>query len=75
VGWFALLGPKGLPADLALKVNKDMTQALANPDVVAKYRDISLFSTPRSQGESVAFLKSEVDRWAAVIKKIGLEPQ
>ena len=75
VGWFALLGPKGLPADLALKVNRDMTQALANPDVVAKYRDISLFSTPRNQGESVAFLKSEVDRWAAVIKKIGLEPQ
>ena len=75
VGWFALLGPKGLPADLALKVNRDMTQALANPDVVAKYRDISLFSTPRNQGESGAFLKSEVDRWAAVIKKIGLEPQ
>ena len=75
VGWFALLGPKGLPADLAQKVNRDMTQVLQQPEVVAKYREISLFSVPRNQAESVVFLKSEVERWAAVIKKVGLEAQ
>lgn len=75
VGWFALLGPKGLPADMVQKINRDMTQALQQPEVVAKYREISLFSTPRNQAESVTFLKSEVERWAAVIKKVGLEPQ
>ena len=74
VGWFALLGPKGLPADMAQKINTDMTSALMVPETVAKYREISLFSTPRNQTESVTFLKSEVDRWAAVIKKVGLEP-
>lgn len=75
VGWFALMGPKGLPADLVQKVNKDMSQALANPDVVTKYRDISLFSLQRNQVDSSAFLRSEVVRWTTVIKKVGIEPQ
>lgn len=75
VGWFALMGPKGLPADLIQKVNKDMMQALANPDVVAKYRDNSMFSTQRNQVDSLAFLRSEVTRWTTVIKKVGIEPQ
>ena len=75
VGWFALLGPKGLPVDMAQKINRDMNQVLALPEVVGKYRDISLFSTPRNQAESVALMKSEVDRWAAIIRKVGLEAQ
>ena len=75
VGWFALLGPKALPADMVQKINRDMNQVLALPEVVSKYRDISLFSTPRTQAESSALMKAEVERWAAVIKKVGLEAQ
>ncbi len=75
VGWFSLLGPKGMPADLASKINKDMNGVLVLPEIVGKMRDISLFPAPKSQVDSTAFLKSEVERWAAVIKKVGLEPQ
>lgn len=75
VGWFALLGPKGMPVELASKVNKDLNSALSQGDVGTKMRDLSMFPSPKTQQESVAFLKSEVERWAAVIKKVGLEPQ
>lgn len=75
VGWFALMGPKGLPADMAQKINRDMNQVLAQPEVVSKYRDISLFSTARNQAESATLMKSEVERWAATIRKVGLEAQ
>ena len=75
VGWFALLGPKGMPADVAGKINKDMNSVLGQTDVVSKMRDISMFPSPKSQADSAAFLKTEVDRWAAVIKKVGLEAQ
>ena len=75
VGWFALLGPKGLPADLAGRINRDMNQVLGQAEVAGKMRDISLFPSPKSQADSAAFLKSEVERWAGVIRKVGLEPQ
>ena len=75
VGWFALLGPKGMPADVAVKFNKDMNTVLGQAEVGAKMRELSMFPTPKSQADSTAFMKSEVERWGAVIKKVGLEPQ
>jgi tripartite-type tricarboxylate transporter receptor subunit TctC len=75
VGWFAVLGPKGMPNDLAARINKDMNQALSQPELVAKMRDISLFHTSRTQTEARDFLKADVERWAAVIKKVGIVAQ
>jgi tripartite-type tricarboxylate transporter receptor subunit TctC len=74
IGWFALLGPKGLPADVVTKINKDMNAVLANDEVVKKLRDVSLFPNPRSAPETLEFMKVEIDKWAAVIKKAGIEP-
>ena len=75
VGWFALQAPKGVPADVATKINRDLNQVLGNPEVAAKFRELSLFPSPRSLPESATFMKAEVDRWAAVIKKAGIQPQ
>lgn len=75
VGWFALQGPKGIPAELATKINRDLNQVLAMPDVVSKLRDVSLFANPKSLAESGAFMKSEVEKWATVIKAAGIQPQ
>ena len=75
VGWFALRGPKALPADMAAKINRDLNQVLAMPDVAAKMRDLSLFVNPKSLPDSAAFMKTEVEKWSAVIKKAGIEPQ
>ena len=74
VGWFAVLGPKGMAAELATKINHDLNQVLAMEEVATKMRDVSLFANPKSQADSVSFIKVEVDKWAAVIKKAGLEP-
>ncbi|MEO8118415.1 MAG: tripartite tricarboxylate transporter substrate-binding protein [Rhodoferax sp.] len=75
LGSFAMLGPKGMPADLAAKFNRDLNGVLGQPEVVVKMRDFSMFPSPRSQVDSATFLKTEVNRWAAVIRKVRLEPQ
>lgn len=75
VGWFALLGPKTMPAEIASKINRDLNQVLAQSEVVAKMREISLFPALKSQLETQNFLKTEVDRWGAVIRKAGVVQQ
>ncbi|MEY2952569.1 MAG: hypothetical protein RLZZ401_656 [Pseudomonadota bacterium] len=75
VGWFSLLGPKAMPADAAAKVNADLNTVLRMADVGSKMRDIAMYPSPKSLAESNTFMKTEVERWAAVIKKVGLEPQ
>ena len=73
-GIYAMLGPKGMPTDLVTRINQDMNQVLANEEVVKRLRDVSLFPNPRSAPQTLDFMKSEIDKWAAVIKKAGVEP-
>lgn len=75
VGWFMVQGPKALPADIASKINRDLNTVLNQPEVAAKMQGLSLFPHPKSLAESAAFIKSEVDKWAAVIKTAGIQPQ
>lgn len=75
VGWFSLLGPRSMAGDAATKVNSDLNTVLRMADVGSKMRDISMFPSPKSLGDANAFMKSEVERWAAVIRKVGVEPQ
>ena len=74
VGWFAVLGPKGVPAELVTRINHDMNQVLASEEVVKRLRDVSLFPNPRTAPQTLEFMKGEIDKWAAVIKKAGVEP-
>jgi tripartite-type tricarboxylate transporter receptor subunit TctC len=75
VGWFALQGPKAIPNDVATKINRDLNEALTHPEVVTKLRNLVLFPSPRSLPESAAFMKSEVERWAKVIKSANIAVQ
>jgi tripartite-type tricarboxylate transporter receptor subunit TctC len=75
VGWFAMLGPKGLPEEITTRINRDLVQALASADVAARLQTLSMFANPKSPADSLTFLKREVERWGAVINKIGLQPQ
>ena len=75
VGWFALQGPKGMPADVAAKINRDLNQVLNEAETGARLRAMSLFPNPKSLPDSLTFLRAEVDKWAAVIGKAGIEPQ
>jgi tripartite-type tricarboxylate transporter receptor subunit TctC len=70
--WFGLSGPAGMPAAIVDKLNAEALAALAHPDVVPRL--IETGSTPRrmSAAEYSAFVASEVQRWAAVVKAANI---
>ncbi len=76
VGWFALLAPAGAPAGVIQRVNRDMDRVLADPEVAQRLFDFGLVNegagTPESLGD---FLKAERERWAKLVKDIGLQPE
>lgn len=75
-GWFALLAPAGTPAAIVQRVNRDMERVLADPDIAKRLYDLGLVNegagTPESLNE---FLRAERDRWARLVKDIGLQPE
>jgi tripartite-type tricarboxylate transporter receptor subunit TctC len=76
VGWFALLAPAGTPAAIVQRVNRDMDRVLTDPEVAKRLFDLGLVNegagTPESLNE---FLRAERERWAKLVKDIGLVPE
>ena len=74
--WHALYAPKGTPAPIIEKLNGAFEQALANPKVLARFADFGTVLFPanaRGPAANDARLKSEVERWAKVIKDAGVQ--
>ena len=73
--WFGVLGPKGMSAATVKKVNDALVQAFNDPAVketMAKQGNTIAISTPE---HAQRVFRSEMERFAALVKKVGIEPQ
>jgi tripartite-type tricarboxylate transporter receptor subunit TctC len=73
--WFGVLGPKGMNATNVKRVNDALVQAFNDPavkEVMAKQGNTIAISTPE-QAQRV--FRSEMERFAALVKKAGIEAQ
>jgi tripartite-type tricarboxylate transporter receptor subunit TctC len=72
VNWWGVLVPTGTPRPIVDKLNADLVKVLADPDLKKRYADLGvepMSSTPEFFGE---FIKSEMARYAKVIKDAGI---
>ena len=73
--WFAVIGPKGLPPAQVKKAHEAVVQAFNDPgvkDAMAKQGNTIAISSPE---EAQAAFRRELAKYAALVKKVGLEPQ
>lgn len=76
VGWFALLAPAGTPAAILQRANRDMDRVLTDPEVAQRLFDLGLVNEGAGTAESLnEFLRAERERWARLVKEIGLQPE
>ena len=69
--WYAIMGPAGTPKEIIDKLNAEMKRITALPGMGDRLSAIELtHSTPEELGD---FIKAETERWAPVIKKLGLK--
>ena len=75
VGWNALAAPAGLPADVLNILNREVNSALADPEVQRKAVGLGMIAQGSTPQEMRARMEQEINRWAAVIEKAGIERQ
>ena len=74
-GWFAVVGPKGLPAADVARIHDAFTAAFATPEVkqaMARQGNTIAIGTPQ---QAQAWFRSELVKYAALVKKAGVQPQ
>ena len=69
--WFGFFAPAGTPADVVNKLNAAINRAMAAAEVVERFGQLGMSSSPNNTLEFSNFLKAEVPKWAAVVKSSG----
>jgi tripartite-type tricarboxylate transporter receptor subunit TctC len=72
--WYGLVGPAKLPRSVVDKLNEAMREALNDSAVREKLAQQGLEPTPSSPEEFAAFLRSELAKWAKVVRDTGSRP-
>jgi tripartite-type tricarboxylate transporter receptor subunit TctC len=73
--WTGFGAPKGTPADIVDKLNREINAALADPAITARIANMggeALVLTPPQLGK---FIAGEVDKWAKVIHSANIKAE
>lgn len=71
--WGALFVPSKTPADVLARLETETRKILAQPDLVAKWRELGYETGGQPQAQFAAQLRSESVRWGNLIKKAGVK--
>jgi tripartite-type tricarboxylate transporter receptor subunit TctC len=73
--WHGLWAPAGTPKPAIAKLNAALKTALKDPNIVAKFAELGTEPVPQDRATPEmlrAHLKSEIEKWAPIIKKAGV---
>jgi tripartite-type tricarboxylate transporter receptor subunit TctC len=76
--WFAFFAPKGTPKPIIDKLNTATVEALAAPDVRARFAELGLTLYPREEQtpEALAAVqKADIEKWWPIIRAAGIKAE
>ena len=74
VSWFAIFAPAGTPKPIVDKLQVEITRILKTPEINKKLADIGLEAVGSTSDELGAYQRSEIAKWAKVVKDSGARP-
>jgi tripartite-type tricarboxylate transporter receptor subunit TctC len=73
--WNSLVVPRGTPASIVQRLNTEVVGILNEPEVKERLKQQGIDPDPGTPAQLAAHIKSEVARFASLIKAIGLKPE
>ena len=73
--WHAISAPPKTPGDIIAKLNAAANTAMQSPDLLDRYRHLSVSPGGGTPAEAEAFIKAETARWGEVIREAGIKQE
>ncbi|WP_157267195.1 tripartite tricarboxylate transporter substrate binding protein [Azohydromonas aeria] len=73
--WGGLLAPAGTPREVVAKLNAEANKALAAPEVREKLMAAGIEPAGGTPAQFGAFIQTEMQRWAQVAQRAGIQPE
>jgi tripartite-type tricarboxylate transporter receptor subunit TctC len=72
--WSSIIVPAGTSPEITEFLNKSIVRALELPEVKASYEKLGFVPQPSTREELTSFMRSEMQKYADVIKRAGIQP-
>ena len=72
--WSGIGAPKGTPAEIIDKLNKEINAGLVDPKVKARLANMGSTALPGSPADFGKLIAEETEKWAKVVKLSGAKP-
>ncbi|MFA5901923.1 MAG: tripartite tricarboxylate transporter substrate binding protein [Hyphomicrobium sp.] len=74
-GWFGIIAPHGVPAEVITKLNAAFVAALNDPETAKRIRVLGSEPMPMTPAEFSAFINAEIEKWGKVVQHATKKPQ
>jgi tripartite-type tricarboxylate transporter receptor subunit TctC len=71
VSWFALFAPAGTPRPVVDRLQGEVKKILATPEIAKKLTEIGLEPVGSTPDELAAYQRTDIAKWARVVKESG----
>ena len=75
VQWFGMLIQAGTPRPIVDRLHQEITRAMRAADMKERLNSLGLDVVASTPEEFGAYIKSETEKWAKVIKTMGIKPE
>jgi tripartite-type tricarboxylate transporter receptor subunit TctC len=72
--WAGIGVPRGTPPDIIQRLNREVNEGLAQPDIKARLADVGTVPMVLSADEFRAYIAAEFQKWDKVVKVAGIKP-
>ena len=70
--WSMLVVPAATPKDVIARLNRETVRALEAAETRERYAGMGVDAAPSTPEQAAAYLRSETEKYAKVVKAIGL---
>jgi tripartite-type tricarboxylate transporter receptor subunit TctC len=72
--WYGVFAPAGVPRQVLAKLNRDIASAVQIPEVSARMNGMGCIPKTNTPADFAAFVKSEMEKWGGLARKVNLQP-
>jgi tripartite-type tricarboxylate transporter receptor subunit TctC len=71
--WYSMHAPAGTPSEIVRRLNRELVAILKDPEILARFKQLSTDPVGNSPEEFGAFVKVELEKYARIIKAAGIK--
>ena len=72
-GWYGLLAPAATPKEIVSRLNSEVVRILRMPDIVERLSSQGAEPVGNTPEQFRAFIRSEIDKWAKLVKAANMK--